>query len=104
MVNSCNVLSEQGEAMSKALKSPLEVYGCAKEGKGVLIKARRASIDASMVMEFNQSVVSCEYSNGRMELVFDGAERPTFMGVLKYTAIIVGSIAVGFLAGKASSR
>jgi len=103
MVNACEAVTKEAQELSEILKSPSEVTGCQKKDKGVLFISQRGKIEVKWYVEFEKTVHSCEYSNGEMVIKFEGAEPVSIMGILKYTAIIVSSVAVGVLIGKSGN-
>jgi hypothetical protein len=102
MANACEAATKQAKELSDVLRSPSEVTGCEQKDKGVLFVSKRGAIEVKWYAEFEKTVKSCEYSNGEMVIKFEGSEPVTFMGVLKYTAIIVGSITLGILVGRST--
>ena len=102
MVNACEAATKEAKELSDILKSPSEVTGCEKKDKGVLFISKRGKIEVKWYAEFEKTVKSCEYSGGEMVIKFEGTEPVSFMGILKYTAIIVGSITLGVLVGRST--
>lgn len=98
--NSCELATAHAKEYVNDLRSPSKVVGCEKKDKGVLFKLSKGSMSVDHYQEFEKVVESCEYSGGTMTIVFTGQDTEgTFMKTLKYTAIIVGSIGLGYLLG-----
>lgn len=98
--NSCELASVHAKEYADVLRSASKVVGCEQKDKGVIFKVSKGSVVVEHYQEFEKVVKSCEYGNGEMTIVFTGQDTEgTFMKTLKYTAIIVGSIGLGYLLG-----
>lgn len=100
MERACTTATTHAAEFAEVLRSTSKVDGCEVKDKGVLFRASRGSVKVEWYQEFSKVVKSCEYSGGEMTIVFTGQDTEgQFMKALKYTAIIVGSVGLGFLLG-----
>ena len=100
MERSCEIATAHAKEFAEVLRSASKVDGCEVKDKGVLFKASRGSVKVEWYQEFSKVVKSCELSGDEMTITFTGQDTEgSFMKALKYTAIIVGSVAVGILIG-----